>query len=382
MVLVVQAAIFVAGPAFFNGLPQTDLLDITPARIDAVGTQDAATTTPVTCTKRGQTGGKDKKIISFSLFSGKFREPLPQWLDKGVFANIEGYHFYFPGWIVRIYIANVDTMPLDFMERLRTFRIPVEIVELEDWGRPDANMIQRFLPLDDPDVSVFMVRDLDSRPSIRELLAVNEWLSSPRGETFHVMKDHPFHTVAVMGGTWAAKRGALQNIRLNDLIQKFRKEGNRKAGGNGLDQDFLAQVLWPIVKGNALVHDSQRCKQSGNGNFACRPYPFSLGWDDFHIGHPFKYDDETGRSFLFDQYHCFSTCHMAELECTCKAKSYKMHHKRDVVLGPNDWQMQKGPEYPADIKRAVSEGTLSNHSICPWDDKSDEYDCSKTKLHA
>ena len=89
---------------------------------------------------------------------------------------------------------------------------------------------------------------------------------------------------------------------------------------------------------------------------------------------PFKYDDETGRSFLFDQYHCFSTCHMAELECTCKAKSYKMHHKKDYVLGPNDWEMQKGAEYPADIKTAVSEGTLSNHSICPLDDKSDEHE--------
>ena len=126
VVLVVQAAIFVAGPAFSNGLPHTDLLDISAAKIDAVGTQDAATATPDP--ERGQIGGKDKKIISFSLFSGKFREPLPQWLDKGVFANIEGYHFYFPDWIVRIYIANVDTMPLDFMERLRTFRIPVEIV--------------------------------------------------------------------------------------------------------------------------------------------------------------------------------------------------------------------------------------------------------------
>mmetsp|Transcript_19972 Transcript_19972/g.27735 ORF Transcript_19972/g.27735 Transcript_19972/m.27735 type:complete len:193 (+) Transcript_19972:149-727(+) len=192
------------------------------------------------------------------------------------------------------------------------------------------------------------------------------------------MKDHPFHTVPVMGGTWGAKRGALGNLRVNDLIQKIRKEGTIEAGAN--DQDFLARVVWPHVGSNALVHDSQKCKRPRSGDSTCRPHPFSLGWDDFHMGHPFEHDDETGRSFLFDQHHCFSTCHMAELECTCKAKSHKMHHKRDCVLGPNDWQMQKGPECPAGTKKTVSEGALSNHSVCPWDDNSDECDCSKTEI--
>ena len=73
-------------------LPATYQISI----FDAVSTRQDAETTPILT--HGQNGGKDKKIISFSLFSGKFREPLPQWLDKGVFANIEGCHFYFPDW--------------------------------------------------------------------------------------------------------------------------------------------------------------------------------------------------------------------------------------------------------------------------------------------
>ena len=237
-------------------------------------------------------------------------------------------------------------------------------------------------------VSVFMVRDLNSRPSIRDQRVTgSQWMAQqPSRRTVSCYEGSPFsHTVPVMGGTWAAKRGALGDIRLNDLIQKFRNDRKHKARGMGADQDFLARVIWPLVKSNTLVHDSQRCKLQGSEKSSCRPFPFSLGWDDFHIGHPFKYDDETGRSFLFDQYHCFSTCHMAELECTCKAKSYKIQDaswKRDYVLGPNDWQVQKGPDYPADIKKAASEGILSNGSICPWDDNINEYDCSKTKLHA
>lgn len=323
------------------------------------------------------TKNNKKKIISFSLFTGT-PGALPQYLEKGVFANIEGYRFYFPDWICRFYIADVNSMPQQFMERLRAsrVRVPVEIVEMDSWGRPSNNMLQRFLPFDDPDVEIFVVRDLDSRPSIRELLAVNEWISSPQGELFHSMKDHPYHIgVNIMGGMFGAKQGALGDTKVADLMEVFRSGRGKKVGD---DQAFLSQNIWPLIKDSAIVHDSRECSQISKKG-ACRPFPFSIGWVDFHIGHPFKNDDETGRAFFFDQYHCFSTCHMAELECTCKAKSYKMHHKKDYVLGPRDWQMQPGPEYPADIKKAVATGTLSNTSMCAWNDKIDEYDCSKFK---
>ena len=46
-------------------------------------------------------------------------------------------------------------------------------------------------------------RDLDSLFSSREVSAVTEWLES--SFDLHVMRDHPWHGVPMMGGTWGTK---------------------------------------------------------------------------------------------------------------------------------------------------------------------------------
>ena len=58
----------------------------------------------------------------------------------------------------------------------------------------------RFLPSLDPQVSVFLSRDLDSRVTAREVAAVKEWLQS--GRPLHAMRDHPSHRAAMMAGAW------------------------------------------------------------------------------------------------------------------------------------------------------------------------------------
>ena len=82
-------------------------------------------------------------------------------------------------------------------------------------------MMWRFLPTLDPQVSLFLSRDLDSRISAREVAAVTEWLqvkiflptkkniSSLKifqsGQPLHSMKDHPAHKVSLLGGLWGAR---------------------------------------------------------------------------------------------------------------------------------------------------------------------------------
>jgi len=56
----------------------------------------------------------------------------------------------------------------------------------------------RYLALMDPQVDRFMARDIDSEINLREQAAVNEWLHS--NHTFHVMRDHQFHSYAIMAG--------------------------------------------------------------------------------------------------------------------------------------------------------------------------------------
>jgi len=44
-------------------------------------------------------------------------------------------------------------------------------------------------------------RDSDTYIIDRELAAVQEWMSSNE-HTFHVMRDHPYHCIEILGGTY------------------------------------------------------------------------------------------------------------------------------------------------------------------------------------
>jgi hypothetical protein len=66
---------------------------------------------------------------------------------------------------------------------------------------------------------VALFRDLDSRPSLREVEAVKEWLQSKH--VFHVMRDHPGHDMPMLAGMWGVKvagqRPALRAVFLEML---------------------------------------------------------------------------------------------------------------------------------------------------------------------
>ena len=52
-------------------------------------------------------------------------------------------------------------------------------------------------------VEVALFRDLDSRPSRREMEAVEEWMLSKH--VVHVMRDHPGHDMPILAGMWGVK---------------------------------------------------------------------------------------------------------------------------------------------------------------------------------
>lgn len=65
--------------------------------------------------------------------------------------------------------------------------------------------VWRYLPLADPLVQEFHSRDLDSRPSMREMDAVREFQESPAA-TFHIMRDHKQHRAPILGKANGPKR--------------------------------------------------------------------------------------------------------------------------------------------------------------------------------
>ncbi len=177
-----------------------------------------------------------KKIISFSLWGAN---PV---YNVGAIRNAELAKEIYPDWICRFYYGR-STLN-ETLEKLKSFD-NVELIDMEvdgDW----TGMFWRFYPASDNDVDITIVRDCDSRLNMREKYAVEEWLNSDKG--FHIMRDHPAHGTEILGGMWGSKKGAIKNMKL--LIDEYIK-------GNfwQVDQNFLREKIYPIVRLDSIVHD-------------------------------------------------------------------------------------------------------------------------------
>lgn len=59
----------------------------------------------------------------------------------------------------------------------------------------------RFIPMTDPSVAEFLVRDVDSTILPREVAAVSQWLNESTA-ILHVMRDHPSHNGVILAGVY------------------------------------------------------------------------------------------------------------------------------------------------------------------------------------
>jgi len=97
---------------------------------------------------------------------------------------------------------------------------------------------------DFPNVEYSILRDVDSRFTLRELMAVNKWIGS--GLDFHSMRDHPWHSTAIMGCCFGMKRGMLDrhDTSMVALVKDALLSASSKLkGGVGGDQNFLAHAV-------------------------------------------------------------------------------------------------------------------------------------------
>ena len=189
-----------------------------------------------------------KKIISFSLWGDNPRYTL------GAIRNCELALKIYPDWICRFHVGL--STPKDIIDCLDDFPNS-EILMKEDEGNW-TGMFWRFEDASDPTVDVMISRDCDSRLTLREKNAVDEWLNS--GEYFHIMRDNIAHATQILGGMWGVRDGFLKNI--HNMIEEYSK-------GNfwQVDQNFLREKIYPIVKDNCYVH-SELVKMMGENSFS------------------------------------------------------------------------------------------------------------------
>lgn len=175
------------------------------------------------------------KKICFSLWGNDPKYTV------GAIRNAELAHSIYPQWKTVFYVGNdVHENTLVQIEKAEG-----ELIFMNDSGW--NGMFWRFLGADSEDV--YLCRDADSRLNTREAVAVQAWLNSDKD--FHIMRDHPFHRIEILGGTWGCRNGILKG--LSDKIKEYKKgEYDNKYQ---VDQNFLKEIVYPIVRYKAMVHD-------------------------------------------------------------------------------------------------------------------------------
>lgn len=181
------------------------------------------------------------RYLSFSLWGDR---PI---YNVGILKNAELAKVVYPNWKMIVFYDN--TVPKETIDKL--IEMGVVVKDMSNTGI--YGMFWRFYALQQPDCEYAIFRDADSRISIRERLAVDEWINS--GKTLHVMRDHPYHRIpagnnqlGILGGMWGIKNGVIPVI---DMMGSFDKLTQHQYGN---DQLFL-KVVYNVLYHDRYTHD-------------------------------------------------------------------------------------------------------------------------------
>jgi hypothetical protein len=175
----------------------------------------------------------------------------------------------FPGWEMRVYLDGAFTQAL--ADQIAAVGANVLRIQPFNSSHPTwYRSSQRMLVMDDPDVDVFMLRDLDSALLARDSLAVHTWLTT--GVGFLTLHDHFWHGIPIMAGMWGGRRQAVKALfpsPVGALLDKTLKSGQN---GEGNDQKMLDTVVWPLIKSATLAFDALQssCRYTSE---LCHPMP-------------------------------------------------------------------------------------------------------------
>ncbi len=181
---------------------------------------------------------RSRNIIAFSLWGD---DPV---YTHGAIINAHLAPHVYPSWRCRFYCD--ESVPKAVVDELR--RLGAEIHMVRDKRLLQMKALWRFLVADDPKVDRFLCRDADSRLNVQEAIAVDAWIKSEK--PFHIMRDHPYHMEVILAGMWGGVTRVLPSVRETSKVVA----GYSPNRWN--DQEFLRDVVWPLIRDESLVHDS------------------------------------------------------------------------------------------------------------------------------
>ena len=182
-----------------------------------------------TCSRDAFERACHQKVISFVFYgrSNSEQHKVRKYFE-GIKSNLDLIkELYGSSWTMRLYY-DLDPADQQLMTQLCDLAcadLQLDLCNVRSLpGTPveDASSMfarnWRFFPTLDPQVDILLSRDLDSPVLQREVDAVSEWLKS--NKTFHVMRDHPQHSAAILGGMWATRMDQTNN----SIIRKEKRD--------------------------------------------------------------------------------------------------------------------------------------------------------------
>ncbi|XP_059085397.1 uncharacterized protein LOC131882310 [Tigriopus californicus] len=223
-----------------------------------------------TCSRDAFVRGDGQQVVSFSFYGDVHTKVAVQ---KGYFEGIRGnldlMAQFYPNWIMRVYfdLATNDPVLSDLCDLACQYEVLdiCHVAQLPGAPMVDARQVfamnWRFFPTLDPQVDLYASRDLDSRFSLREQAAVQEWLDSD--EPMHIMRDHPRHKIEILGAAWGThlKRKNARGRWIKSWIKILNDtEAWASRQSKGPDQVILRRYVWPWARRSSIQHDSYFCR--------------------------------------------------------------------------------------------------------------------------
>ena len=202
--------------------------------------------------------------ISYSLWGS---DPV---YNQGAIENAKQISKIYPNWKMVVFHSQKTSKKI--LRKLTSLKCLCVKADESFYG-----MFWRFFAHDLTDADYIIFRDTDSRLSLREKFAVDEWITS--GKSAHCIRDHPLHRIPMrcaqpsfLGGMWGIKKSSypslISEIKKSPLSKCFvgidslglKDKNSRELYGS--DQQFLQNIYnFFNNKNDILIHD-----EFGDGN--------------------------------------------------------------------------------------------------------------------
>jgi len=147
-----------------------------------------------------------------------------------------------------MWVYHNDSVPKETLDTLKVNGVKLINMQVDEGPK---NALWRFLPAADESIDYFISRDCDSRLFKRDVCAVNQWIKSEK--PFHIIREHPWgHTWVINAGMWGCVGGFVEDI--DDAMKQY-FETSKWANVREVDQWFLKECIYPVVKDYAFIND-------------------------------------------------------------------------------------------------------------------------------